>query len=109
MLRSTLNHHLTLVADAAADLRAEHSGAREKLWLRLRHEAEHTRQHTVEQAKRMLAAGRSQDEVLEFLSNTLMNRLIHAPSQRLRDAAETGDNDVVDTISQIYKLDAPQE
>ncbi len=40
MLRSTLNHHLTLVADAAADLRAEHSGAREKLWLRLRHEAE---------------------------------------------------------------------
>ncbi|HMM33554.1 MAG TPA: glutamyl-tRNA reductase, partial [Thermoanaerobaculia bacterium] len=68
-------------------------------------EAEHTRQHTVEQAKRMLAAGRSQDEVLEFLSNTLMNRLIHAPSQRLRDAAETGDDEIVRTIADIYRLD----
>ena len=72
---------------------------------RLRHEAEHTRQHTVEQAKRMLAAGRSQDEVLEFLSNTLMNRLIHAPSQRLRDAAETGDDEIVRAIADIYRLD----
>ncbi|MFO1113512.1 MAG: serine O-acetyltransferase [Rhodospirillales bacterium] len=39
MLRSTLNH-LTLVSSDAASLRAEHSGARERLWLRLRHEAE---------------------------------------------------------------------
>ena len=72
---------------------------------RLRHEAEHTRQHTLEQARRMLAAGRSQDEVLEFLSNTLMNRLIHAPSQRLRDAAETGDDEIVRAIADIYRLD----
>ena len=53
----------------------------------------------------MLAAGRSPDEVLEFLSNTLMNRLIHAPSQRLRDAAETGDDEVVRAIADIYRLD----
>ena len=39
MLRSMLNH-LTLVSSDAAGLRAEHSGAREKLWLRLRQEAE---------------------------------------------------------------------
>jgi glutamyl-tRNA reductase len=72
---------------------------------RLREEAEHTRQHTLEQARRMLAAGRSADEVLEFLSATLTNRLIHAPSQRLRDAAETGDAEVIRAIADIYRLD----
>jgi glutamyl-tRNA reductase len=72
---------------------------------RLRHEAEHTRQHTLEQARRMLASGRSPDDVLEFLSNTLMNRLLHAPSQRLRDAAETGDDEVIRAITDIYRLD----
>jgi glutamyl-tRNA reductase len=72
---------------------------------RLRDEAEHVRQHTVEQARRMLAAGRSHEEVLEFLSHTLTNRLIHAPSQRLRDAAESGDEDVVRAIADIYRLD----
>jgi glutamyl-tRNA reductase len=53
----------------------------------------------------MLASGRSSDEVLEFLSNTLMNRLLHAPSQRLRDAAETGDDEIVRAIMEIYRLD----
>jgi glutamyl-tRNA reductase len=72
---------------------------------RLRDEAEHTRQHTLEQARRMLAAGRSTDDVLEFLSATLTNRLIHAPSQRLRDAAETGDAEIIRTIADIYRLD----
>jgi glutamyl-tRNA reductase len=71
---------------------------------RLRDEAEHVRQHTLEQARRMLAAGRSTEEVLEFLSNTLTHRLIHAPSQRLRDAAESGDEDIIRAIADIYRL-----
>jgi glutamyl-tRNA reductase len=76
---------------------------------RLRQDAERTKQHTLEQAHQMLAHGKNPADVLAFLANTLTNRLIHAPSQRLRDAAETGDSDVVETIAQIYKLDAPQE
>lgn len=72
---------------------------------RLREEAERTRQHTLDQARRMLAAGRSSEEVLDFLSATLTNRLIHAPSQRLRDAAESGDSEIIETIADIYHLD----
>jgi glutamyl-tRNA reductase len=71
----------------------------------LREQAEQTRRHTVDQARHMLAAGRSVDEVLEFLSSTLTNRLIHPPSQRLRDAAETGDGPVIEAIASIYRLD----
>jgi glutamyl-tRNA reductase len=72
---------------------------------RLRHEAERTRAHTLEQARRMLAAGRGTDEVLEFLAATLTNRLIHAPSQRLREAAESGDERIIGAIAEIYRLD----
>jgi len=72
---------------------------------RLRHEAERVREHTLEQARRMLAAGRGTDEVLEFLAATLTNRLIHAPSQRLREAAESGDERIVGAIAEIYHLD----
>jgi glutamyl-tRNA reductase len=72
---------------------------------RLRDQAEYARAHTVEQAKHMLAAGRSAEDVLEFLSTTLTNRLIHAPSQRLRDAAESGDEQVIEAIADIYRLD----
>jgi glutamyl-tRNA reductase len=75
---------------------------------RLREDAERTKRHTLEQALQMLAHGKDQEETLNFLANTLTNRLLHAPSQRLRDAAETGDGEVVDTIAQIYKLDPSQ-
>ena len=64
---------------------------------------------TVKQARLMLAHGKSQDEVLSFLANTLTNRLIHAPSQRLRDAAETGDGEIIETIADIYRLDQPHD
>jgi glutamyl-tRNA reductase len=72
---------------------------------RLRHQAELAREHTLDQARHMLAAGRSADEVLDFLSATLTNRLIHAPSQRLREAAETGDDAIIEAITDIYHLD----
>ncbi len=72
---------------------------------RLRHQAELAREHTLDQARHMLAAGRSADEVLDFLSATLTNRLIHAPSQRLREAAESGDDAIIEAITDIYHLD----
>ncbi len=72
---------------------------------RLRDEAEQVRRHTLEQARRMLAAGRPPEEVLEYLSSTLTNRLMHAPSQRLREAAEGGDERVIRAITDIYHLD----
>jgi glutamyl-tRNA reductase len=75
----------------------------------LRSEADRTRRQTLEQALQMIAHGKTHEDALNFLANTLTNRLIHAPSQRLRDAAETGDGDVLETIAQIYKLDAPHD
>jgi macrolide transport system ATP-binding/permease protein len=44
----------------------------------------------------MLAAGRDPREVVEFLATTLTNRLLHGPSQRLREAAERGETELLE-------------
>jgi glutamyl-tRNA reductase len=57
----------------------------------LRQQADDIRLQTVQQARRLLAAGKSPDEVIDFLANTLTNRLLHAPTQALRQAEEERD------------------
>ena len=70
----------------------------------LRSDAEAFKAHTVEQAQRMLANGRPANEVLNFLADTLTHRLIHAPSQRLREAAEQGETDLIRAAQQLFAL-----
>jgi glutamyl-tRNA reductase len=68
----------------------------------LRDDAEVVRQQTAEQARRMLAAGRDPQEVMEFLASTLTNRLLHGPSQRLRQAAERGEAELLDAARILF-------
>jgi len=58
----------------------------------LRQQADGIRQQTLEQARRQLSAGKPADEVLEYLANTLTNRLLHAPTQALRQASESAES-----------------
>ncbi|MGH8136032.1 MAG: glutamyl-tRNA reductase [Steroidobacteraceae bacterium] len=69
----------------------------------LRGQAEAAREQTLEQARRMLAAGRSADEVLEFLATTLTNRLMHGPSTALREAAESGDAEIAAAAARLFQ------
>ncbi len=67
----------------------------------LRQQADGIRQQTVEQARRMLAGGKSTDEVIEYLANTLTNRLLHAPTQALRQASELADLALAEAITRL--------
>jgi glutamyl-tRNA reductase len=67
----------------------------------LRSQAEGIRVQTVEQARRMLASGKSGDEVIDYLANTLTNRLLHAPTQALRQASELADIDLAETLTRL--------
>jgi glutamyl-tRNA reductase len=71
----------------------------------LRDEAELVRAQTAEQARRMLAAGRDPREVVEFLATTLTNRLLHGPSQRLREAAERGETELLEAARTLLTGD----
>ncbi len=67
----------------------------------LRSQADAIRLQTVEQARRLLAAGKSTDEVIEYLANTLTNRLLHAPTHALRQAAELADSALTDAVTRL--------
>jgi len=68
----------------------------------IRDDAEDVKNHTMEQALRLLANGRDSKEVLQFLASTLTNRLMHAPSQRLREAAERGESDIIHAAQELF-------
>ena len=57
------------------------------------------------ETERMLAAGRTPTEALAFLSTTLTNRLLHGPSTALRDAAQSGDSELLRTAMRLLHLD----
>ena len=67
----------------------------------LRQHADTIRLQTVEQARRMLAAGKSTEEVIEYLGHTLTNRLLHNPTQALRQASESADASLADTLVRL--------
>lgn len=71
----------------------------------LRDQAEAIRDETLERARRQLRQGRDTDEVLNYLAQTLTNKLLHAPVSGLRDAASRGDDDTIATIRRIYRLE----
>ncbi|HEY2678568.1 MAG TPA: glutamyl-tRNA reductase [Steroidobacteraceae bacterium] len=81
-----------------ADSRAQDAGPAIRA---LRQQAEGIRQQTVEQARRMLAGGRPTDDVIEYLANTLTNRLLHAPTQALRQASESADLALAEAITRL--------
>lgn len=67
----------------------------------LRQQADEIRRLSVEQARRMLAAGKTGEEVIEYLGTTLTNRLLHTPTQALRQAAELADLALAETVTRL--------
>ena len=86
------------VARFLQDARAKEAGPAIRA---LRQQADVIRQQTLEQAQRMVSAGKSTDEAMEFLANTLTNRLLHAPTQALRQAAESAETVVSEALTRI--------
>jgi len=98
-------------ADAIIDLQVDRYMAwRRALTLHnpaldLRQHAEAYRDEVLEKARAMLARGKSPDEALGFLARTLTNKLLHHPSARLREAALSGDMDLLHAAGRLYGLD----
>ena len=70
----------------------------------LRRRAQTERDQLLKQARAQLAAGQDPEDVLQRLSHRLVNRLLHGPSIRLRQAAESADEDLLEA-ARYYFLD----
>lgn len=68
----------------------------------LRRAAEINRDETLAKAQALLARGKSPEEALAFLANTLTNKLLHAPSANLRAAALRGDDDLLRAAEKLF-------
>jgi glutamyl-tRNA reductase len=75
----------------------------------LRRLAEASRDDTLAKAHSLLARGKSPEEALAFLANTLTNKLLHAPSANLRAAALRGDAELLRAAERLFDPDADSE
>ena len=71
----------------------------------MRQRADVARADVLAKAQRRLAAGESPEAVLEFLSHTLTNRLLHRPTVGLRSAAALGDSEFLEMASRLLSLE----
>jgi glutamyl-tRNA reductase len=69
---------------------------------RLRAHGERIRATALARAKQQLAGGEDPHVVLDLLAHTLTNRLLHAPTVALREAAMTGDGDLARAAEKLF-------
>ena len=75
----------------------------------LREHAALLREQTLEQARQRLAHGEPPEQVLRFLADTLSNRLMHAPTAQLRQAAHEGREQTIRDIHVLFGLEPKDE
>jgi glutamyl-tRNA reductase len=95
-------------AEVVIDLQVEHYFA----WRRalsshnplnaMRRDAETQRDVVLARARALLANGRDPEAALQFLANTLTNKLLHAPSANLRAAAQRGDDELLRAAERLF-------
>lgn len=91
---------------AARFLEHLHAGDRRQPLLRLRAHGEAARLEALAKARQQLAAGLPPEQALELLAHTLTNRLLHAPTVALRDAALGGDAELARAAERLFPGDA---
>ncbi len=79
-----------------------HAGTRQQPLLRLRAHGDIVRTDALAKARQQLAAGVPAEQALEYLAHTLTNRLLHAPTLALREAARNGDGALTRAAERMF-------
>ncbi|SDD88448.1 glutamyl-tRNA reductase [Aquimonas voraii] len=96
-------------AEAIIELQVEHflgwwrAADRQGLIRDIRSQAERERDAVLARAQQMIAQGKPADEALRYLAHTLTNKLLHAPSARLRQAAQRGELELFRAAEQLFQ------
>jgi glutamyl-tRNA reductase len=69
-----------------------------------RQQANQIRDEVLAKAQRMVQSGKPADEALDFLAQTLTNKLLHTPSAQLREAGSNGRHELLDAANALFQL-----
>ena len=69
-----------------------------------RRQAGQIRDEVLYKAQRMLESGKPAEDVLNFLAQTLTNKLLHAPSTQLREACSNGQHELLEAANALFQL-----
>ena len=78
------------------------AAGRQQPLLQLRAHGEAARAEALAKARQQLAAGMPAEQALELLAHTLTNRLLHAPTVALREAARSGDIELARAADKLF-------
>jgi len=70
----------------------------------IRSRGESLKQEVLEQAIRRLANNSDPEAALQYLASTLMNKMLHKPSERLRQAGEESDEAIMLSARELFGL-----
>lgn len=70
----------------------------------LRDHGDTLRHEVLAQARRRLAKGADPDEVLEYVAASLLKKILHQPSVRLRQAGEQSDQAFIESVRELFGL-----
>lgn len=71
----------------------------------LRDHGDAIREKVLEQARKRLAKGVPAEEVLSYVTSSLLKKLLHQPSVRLREAGENTDQQLIDAANELFGLE----
>jgi glutamyl-tRNA reductase len=71
----------------------------------LRSRADEARREELERALKLLARGEPAAQVLEALSQGLVNKLMHAPTRALNEAAGDEQRVLAETLARLYRVE----
>jgi glutamyl-tRNA reductase len=76
---------------------------------RIREQSHEFEKDLTERALRRLEAGQDATDVLEQMASTLTNKILHLPSKRLREAAESQDYEVLKAADRIFRKEGSED
>ncbi len=69
-----------------------------------RQQAEDIRDAVLEKALRQLRNGKDPQQVLEYLANTLTNKMLHAPSIKIKEAGQHGQTELLEAANALLQI-----
>lgn len=100
-------HEAAVQAEALIDLQVSNylawwrASDNQDALCRLRRRGEGTRDAVLARAQELLAQGKSPEQALQYVAHTLTNKLLHAPSVMLREAAQQNDHALLHAATRL--------